>query len=121
MEDYLCHHGVPGMKWGKRKQKVSSGTRKNTTSSSKKTKQISKQKIKKIAETSALFVGKAALGVALGAVGFYAFDQVVRAYGLQHPTPFKDGEIHRIISPDWTLNKRTGTWYNSESSLIRKR
>lgn len=23
-EDYLCHHGVKGMKWGRRKQRVSS-------------------------------------------------------------------------------------------------
>lgn len=27
-EDYLCHHGVKGMKWGRRKQRVSSRAKK---------------------------------------------------------------------------------------------
>lgn len=93
-EDYLCHHGVKGMKWGRRKQRVSSGTRKTTTSSSKKTtpkprndissneaaelnkalakyyeKQIRKQKVKKIAKTAAVIAGGIAVTGLLGNIG----------------------------------------------------
>ena len=84
-EDYLCHYGVLGMKWGRRKQRVSSGTRKKSsnkksnvksnkksnlkTKVSKTLSKIDKEKVKSIAKTSAVITGKVAIGALLGTYG----------------------------------------------------
>lgn len=72
-EDYLCHHGVKGMKWGRRKQRTTSvkSRRSNKTNKIKKTIQkkltnVDKDKVKTIAKTSAVIAGRAAVAVALG-------------------------------------------------------
>lgn len=86
-EDYLCHHGVKGMKWGRRKDRRTSssgGIRKkaenlkksvsnkvsNTKKRIKKTlDKVDKEKIKKVAKTTTIVAGSVAVSALLGNIG----------------------------------------------------
>ncbi len=93
-QDYLMHYGVQGMRWGFRKRRVSSGVRrprgnrsKNMSRTTKsrasinrsrkisssnikqRLKNLDKQKIKAVAKTVAVTVGKTAVVAALGTLG----------------------------------------------------
>lgn len=86
-EDYLCHHGVKGMKWGRRKQKVSSGVKKTGSKkiSNKQKKTLSKankEKVKKVAKTAAVVAGSAAAATALAAIGSIAYKNYVDSHML---------------------------------------
>ena len=82
--DILLHHGVKGMKWGKRKTKDVGSTngrdpRKNTAESSKSNmKADTKRKFKKAA-----IIGAAAVGTALAAYGAKKMHDVVRDKNLK--------------------------------------
>lgn len=89
-EDYLCHHGVKGMKWGRRKQRVSSGRSRTSKKSTqikakassvkknlkKKFEQIDKEKVKKVAKTSAAIAGGVAVAALLGTAGQMAYNNI---------------------------------------------
>lgn len=91
-ENSLTHYGVMGMKWGRRKSKTSKGSNvKNAnksksnskkTSSIKKniqniTSKIDKEKVKKIAKTSAKVAGAVATTALLGSIGTMAYSQMI--------------------------------------------
>lgn len=91
-ENSLTHYGVMGMKWGRRKSKSSKGSNvKNSnksksnskkTSSIKKniqniTSKIDKEKVKKIAKTSAKVAGAVATTALLGSIGTMAYSQMI--------------------------------------------
>lgn len=93
-ENSLTHHGVKGMKWGRRKDRRSSSSgvirkrvsnAKNSISKKasdtkakvKKTiSKIDKDKVKKVAKTSAVIAGKVAVGSLLGYAGVMAFNEI---------------------------------------------
>lgn len=84
-EDELYHHGVKGMKWGRRKQRVLKGRstgsgKKSNTKTQKKMSDASKQKIKKIAKTTAVVAGKVAIGTLLGSYGAIAAMSLLNQY-----------------------------------------
>lgn len=66
--DYLAHHGVKGMKWGVRKQRVLKGKKRGQTASSIKASSKKKWSTKKKVAVG----GAIAAGTALAAIGGYA-------------------------------------------------
>lgn len=76
-EDYLCHHGVKGMKWGRRKQRTKSGgVKKSSTKKvslkskiNKTLKKVDKDKVKLIAATAAITLGSVAAAALVGQYG----------------------------------------------------
>lgn len=82
MEDELYHYGVLGMKWGRRKQRAKSGSSKTGKVSNikknvqKKLANVDKEKVKKIAKTSAVIAGAAALAIAAPHVASFTMSQV---------------------------------------------
>lgn len=84
-EDYLCHHGVKGMKWGRRKQRVLKGrqsgtSKKSSAKTQRKMSDASKQKIKNVAKTTAVVAGKVAIGALLGSYGAMAAMSLINQY-----------------------------------------
>lgn len=93
-EDYLCHHGVRGMKWGIRKRRVSSGKSRGSKKTTqiknksvnvkknvkKKIENIDKEKVKKVAKTTAVVAGKAAVGILVGTYGSMLGMSILNGY-----------------------------------------
>lgn len=105
-ENYLIHFGVPGMKWGHRKARVSSGSGSTKTSSKKTTQQVKaarKQKLKTAAK----------VGAGLAAAG-------LTAYGAKKASVFiKDKATSRIIKDGQKLfNKELARSGNRTSAKI---
>lgn len=90
-EDYLCHHGVLGMKWGRRKQRPkSSGVKRakksSNKSNAKKQKILTdsrKQTIKKVAKTTAKVTGAVAATALLGSIGSMAYSELLNHYSTE--------------------------------------
>lgn len=88
-EDYLCHHGVKGMKWGRRKARSkSSGVKKSKKTSkksnAKKQKILTdarKQTIKSVAKTTAKVAGVVAVSVILRSFGAQGLRYLADNYG----------------------------------------
>lgn len=90
--DALCHHGIKGMKWGRRKQRVSTGTRRSSSSSKKAVKTQAKknkiltdsrkQTLKAVGKTALKVAGSVAATAALGYVGSMAFSELSREYNI---------------------------------------
>ena len=73
--DYLAHHGVRGMKWGIRKQRVSKGRSRSSNTSNTYKHSRKKWSTKKKVAIGAAIVG----GTALAAIGGIAITKKVRA------------------------------------------
>lgn len=83
----LCHYGILGMKWGRRKSKAKSSGKKSSKSKKNKSSNrekiltdARKQKIKAVAKTTAKIAGKVAVGSLLGSVGVLTFAEINNAY-----------------------------------------
>lgn len=92
-EDSLTHYGVLGMKWGRRKQKVSKGSNTKKSSKSKQslkktsnikkkikniTSKVDKEKVKNVAKTAAKVAGTVAVTSLLGYTGSVAMNEIHR-------------------------------------------
>lgn len=84
-ENSLTHHGVKGMKWGRRKKRPTSGKSLNKKKSSvkksiqKKLANVDKEKVKSVAKTTAVIAGGVALSAILGAAGLHSYYSIIGA------------------------------------------
>lgn len=94
-ENSLTHYGVMGMKWGRRKSKASKGSNVKTSNKSKSTSKngsgikkkiqnitskVDKEKVKKIAKTTAIVAGSVAAAATLGTLGSVAYSNIMNNY-----------------------------------------
>lgn len=78
-ENSLTHHGVKGMKWGRRKQKPTSGKKKKSNVKSKiqkKLANVDKEKVKRVAKTAAIIAGGVALSAAMPHIASFTTNAV---------------------------------------------
>lgn len=123
MEDYLCHHGVKGMKWGRRKAHKSSASGAKTKRSTLKNKlsKIDKEKVKSIAKTTAAVAGGAALAIVLPKVSSEAYNAISSWAAANHRAGLRKDWYNYI---DMTTNKGftyigKGTYVRGVSSLTK--
>lgn len=91
----LCHYGVLGMKWGRRKSKAKSSGKNASKSSKKKYLTDSrKQKIKAVAKTTAKIAGGIAAASILGYTGSIAFNEINKALSDAANRADSGGPIH---------------------------
>ena len=103
----LCHYGVMGMKWGRRKSKAKSSGKK-ASKSSKKTKYLTdsrKQKIKTVAKTAAKIAGGVAAASILGYAGSVAFNEISNALSTSNVSNLHTSEAPKEFSKEVVRSK----------------
>lgn len=115
--EYIQHHGVKGMRWGVRKKRPKGVSRsKKSTSIEKRInikdriKNVDKEKVKKVAKTSAKVLGRVAAASLLGYTGSVLYSNILSEINRHHPSPsFRDqniaANIERIKSGNFPKNE----------------
>lgn len=114
----LCHHGIKGMKWGRRKQRVSSGkvrTRKNIEKTQKAHKKIltdaRKQKLKTVGKTALKVAGAVAATTILGYAGSMAYNYAINNTPLGNQVGYSSYIGNQLNAPNRsgiTIQNRRG-------------
>lgn len=122
----LCHYGVLGMKWGRRKSKTSN--KKNSRSSkSKKEKVLTdarKQKIKAVGKATARIAGAVAAASLLGYAGSIAFHEISNALSpnVDKVTPersfLNEKPLSRDSTKDVIIDPSDNRWYGKDVNII---
>lgn len=98
----LCHYGVLGMKWGRRKSKAKSSGKK-AFKSAKKSKQdklkadIRKQQVKNVAKSVAKIGGRIAATSILGSVGFLAINEITNLQRENKELSWKNNDLQKAL------------------------
>lgn len=89
---YICHYGTKGMHWGVRHDRRKQSVAKRRAAQKKKVAKkksirerakeriakVDKQKVKKIAKTTALVLGRVAVAATLGYIGSMGYSELIR-------------------------------------------
>lgn len=115
--DYLVHYGIPGMKWGVRKQRVTSGKTNRRSAKNSMSEADKKARRRRNAKIAAGVVG-----VALATYGAYKFKNFVNDTNWKYHDELGQKKVKEFTERyDRLIDKQRDRDYNTEFSKLKTR